>query len=824
MKASYNWLRYYVNTGWSAETIADRLTMSGLEVEGVERIGQSLEGVVIGKVVDRQQHPNADRLSLCKVDVGGDELLQIVCGAPNVAAGQVVPVATVGTVLNLPSRKEPGVFTEITIKRSKIRNEYSEGMICAEDEVGLTSEPRDGILVLDDDAPIGSSFADYLEHRGLTTNDSVIDISITPNRPDATSHIGVARDLAALADTPLLLPAVDTPTNSGDVNKHISVSIESTDACSRFVGMVVENVTIAPSPVWLQRRLEAIGLRPRNNVVDVTNFVMHECGQPLHGYDLDTLEDATIVVRKTDTPTTFTTLDDKERNIPAGTLMIRDGKRAIGIAGVMGGQNTEVSGKTTRVLIESAYFDPSTIRKAAKALGLQTDASYRFERGVDPLGQTFAAARAALLIAELGSGSIVDGVIDENPVAYQSRSIDLRLARIERILGASIPASKVRQLLEAIGFKIDALGADVFRCEIPSFRPDIEREIDVIEEVARLYGYDQIPEPTTTAIPNFVPTERPKDAVRTLTIGRLNGAGFREIVTNSILSGDDAEYFNHATLYGRDRGDVVHTANAISSDMSALRPTLLASALPVVAHNLNHGQPIVRFVDIGSVFNRSDEPGNTIEGYREHEALNLVVAGNWNTSSFDNPARSADYFDLKGTVADLLAELGLTATFTSTTITEVAEYAEHVQFGQTVVGTIGKVNAETASRFGIDCSVFFAELDWTRLVKKAGRKLRRRYTPVSKYPVVDRDIAVLVDRSVEAGALLAQVDKEGSKLLLESGIFDVYTGKGVPDDKKSIAISMRFGADRTLQDKEVDSRVAKVVKALEDQFGAELRK
>ena len=823
MKVSYRWLKQYVDADWNPDLVAERLTMSGLEVESVDSIGSPLANVVTGKVLDVQRHPNADKLSLCRVDAGTGAELQIVCGAPNVAAGQHVPVALVGAVLDLPDRKNPGEFHRLEIRSAKIRGEKSEGMICAEDELGLTSALREGIMVLPDETPVGQPFEQYLHQRGVETNDSVIDVSITPNRPDATSHIGIARDVAALAHVPLTRPDVTIPEAGGEAAARVSVSIDSTDACSRFVGIIVDNVGVGPSPDWLARRLEAIGLRPRNNVVDVTNYVMYECGQPLHAYDLETLEDTTIKVRRADADSEFVTLDGKTRSVPAGTLMIRDGKRDIGIAGVMGGRNTEVSESTTSILIESAWFEPSAIRKAARLLALQTDASYRFERGVDPTGQAWAAARAAMLIAELSGGSIVSGMIDVQPNSFRASSATLRIDRVREILGVAVPRDEIRRLLSAIGFEIAELDETRFECTIPPFRPDIEREIDIIEEVARLFGYDNIPEPITTSIPNFTPTIRPAEAIRSNASSRLIGAGFRETVTNSILSGDDAEYFNGGVFSGRSRGGVVHTANAISADMSALRPSMLSSLLPVVSHNINHGQSQIRLFDIGSVFNTSNDGDVVISGYREFESLCLVAAGDWSDSSFDSPARPADYFDLKGSVDGLLSDLGLQARFETDSELPFCEYGQRVTVGDDVVGTIGKLDEPTCARSGIESAIFVAELDWTRIVAAAERVLERRYEPVSKFPIVERDIAVIVPDTVPAGTLLDIARTEGAPLLLDLGIFDVYTGKGIADGSKSIAISLRFGAARTLQDAEVDESIRTIISALQKRVGAVLR-
>ncbi|NNE36201.1 MAG: phenylalanine--tRNA ligase subunit beta, partial [Rhodothermales bacterium] len=415
MKISYNWLKDYVDLTASPGDLADMLTMAGLEVESIDKIGDVPDGVVVGRVLSVEKHPKADRLTVCSVDVAGAGPLQIICGAPNVEAGQLAPVATVGARLSIPDSKVEGGMSDLLVKRVTIRGVESDGMICAEDELGLSAD-HSGIMVLDNDAKIGEPLRDYLHRKTGRSEDFVIDIAVTPNRPDATCHIGIARDVAALTDRPLRTPDVDVPKGPGKAGEHVAVSISSPELCHRYVGVVVRGVQVSESPSWLKERLEAVGLRPRNNVVDITNFVMYEMGQPLHAFDLDELSGARIEVRATKAASTFTTLDDKERALPAGTLMIRDGDRDVAIAGVMGGLNSEVSDRTANVLIESAYFDPSAVRRTARLTGLQTDASYRFERGVDPQVQSRAAMRAAALMSEIAGGTLIDGVIDVNPV------------------------------------------------------------------------------------------------------------------------------------------------------------------------------------------------------------------------------------------------------------------------------------------------------------------------------------------------------------------------------------------------------------------------
>ena len=822
MKISLNWLGQHVAIDDDAGALADSLTMAGLEVESVDTFGGSLDGVVVGKVLEAGRHPNADRLSLCKVEVGESAPLQIVCGAPNVAAGQHVAVARVGTVLTLPDSKNPGKTVKLKIKRSKIRGEYSEGMICAEDELGV-GEDHDGILVLSDTAAVGSPVIDVLQKSGMPVGDSVLDIAITPNRPDATSHVGVARDVAALNGVELILPDIEIPESEGAVGKHISIEVDAADGCPSFAAMVVEGVTIGDSPAWMQARLRAVGLRPRNNVVDVTNYVMLELGQPLHAYDLDTLADRRIVVREASDKLRFITLDEKEREVPKGTLMVCDGAREIGIGGVMGGLNTEVTENTTRVLVEGAYWNPAKIRQTSKELALQTDASYRFERGVDTAGQARAVARAAALIADTSGGNIVNGII-EIGARPETRHTTLRLSQIDRHLGQRLDEAEVAGLLKAIGLIISPTDdPDVLRCEIPTFRPDIEREIDVIEEVARLRGYDSFPMPIATRVPNFVPKERPEDEVRTLATRVLVASGYREIYTNSLISEDTARRFHAPNLTGLE-GEPVVTANAITSEMTTLRPSLLAGALPVLKYNANRGQQQLRFFEIGNVFAKNaNDTESIIPGYSERTSLLLIGSGPRRARSFDDAPPGIDYFDVKGVVELIIAELGMQIHFTDgAPANTLVDFGQIAKNGDHHIGVVGQLTSELSEEFGATGKVCYAELNLTSIISARSRTATR-YRPTSRFPVVERDLAVVVSQDVRTGHILDTVEKSGGALLLSTNVFDIYQGKGIPEDKKSVAISLRFGADRTLTDAEVEAEVAAIVSALQKVHAGELR-
>ena len=845
MKISYNWLREYVKHDLPAEELAEALTMCGLEVDDLEQVGSALEGVVVGRVEEVNEHPNADRLVLCRVDMGSGEPAQIACGAPNVAAGQKVAVAPVGTTVLMPDRENPSEKQPVEITERTIRGEVSRGMICAEDELGL-SEDHSGVMVLGDEADVGRPLADYLNAQGIAPQDAVLDIEITPNRPDATSHIGVARDVSALTDQQLIKPGLSLPKAGGQAEEQVSVALESPSACPRYVAVLVRGVSVEESPGWLKRRLETIGLRPRNNVVDVTNYVLHECGQPLHAFDLDRLAGPAINVRLAEEETTFAMLDGQERALPPDTLLICDAERPVAVAGVMGGANSEVTGETTDILIESAYFDPSTIRRTAKALQLQTDSSYRFERGVDPEGQVWAAVRAAELITELAGGEIVPGLVDEQAHSVEPRIVPLRLARLEQVLGVHIPEVEVVDLLEAIGFVIEeedpldiiaehamegrSLQVEeeevVLRCRVPTFRPDVTREVDVIEEVARLYGYDRIPEPAYTRVPARTPDAAPADLLRRRTRRLLSGLGYREIYTNSLLPRERAERFNVAALQGSgEAGSVVETLNPSSREMASMRPSLLPGLLETMQFNQHHGQDVLRFSEFGHVYRQADSLTTVVSGFAEHESLILGLSGPRSEEHWDEDPMPADFFDLKGVTERLLDALHVPDVVLEPVPSSTAVTAHHlaVQAEGVALGVVARVAPEVADAFDLSAPAYFAELNWDRLTQLAVLHQHHRYTPVSRFPVVERDLAVVVDETRPAGALLDTIRSAGTPLLQDADIFDLYEGEHVAEGQKSLAFRLHFGADRTLKDEEVDAQVEAILDALEAQHDAALR-
>lgn len=807
MNISYNWLSQYLSNIPSPQEVADKLTLAGLEEESIASVGDTFEGLVVGWVKEHIQHPNADKLSLCQVDLG-NEIVQIVCGAPNVAAGQKVPVATIGTKLMLPDRENPNQKAEITIKKGKLRGEESNGMICSAAELGLSND-HSGIMVLAESAIVGQQFSAYLQQQGLGNADTCIELNVTPNRPDATSHIGVARDVAALTSATLIKPEI------AEVNvaePDFEVSIEC-DTCHHFVGLRISGVTVGDSPDWLKNRLESIGLRPISNIVDITNFVMMECGQPLHAFDFAHIQGAKIRVQQTQSIEKFVTLDDKERELPIGTMMICDANRRVAVAGVMGGQNSEVSAQSTEILLEAAYFDPSNIRKTAKSLGLQSDASYRFERGIDADGQEWAIRRAAKLIVEIAGGKI-GAMVKVRMKPAPNTQVAVRFARINQVIGTDVPAETVEQLLNAIEIRCEAIEGGLF-CKIPTFRPDIEREIDVIEEVARLYGLDNVPAPTHTKLPNRLPHFYAPDVLRNRIRNTAVALGFRETFTNSMLKTEVAQQFGE---------NIVETLNPISAELTALRSSLLPNVLKVVAFNQNHKQSSLNFFEIGHVFQTTTRTDVLVEGYLEEEHLLLVRCGEVAEASWNQSKQNADFFGLKGVLEALLSALQLPALkFKRAEAVFGSEVLFDVYSGKRKIGSVGVLDKSIAKSFEIALPVYFSEIKVDALLDLSAKQPPKRFVNPSKFPKVDRDLAFVVDKSVAAEQILQLIQQTGTPLLQKVRLFDVYEGDRIASDKKSLAFGLELVADRTLTDKEIDQTIQRILKRVEKETGAVLR-
>ncbi|WP_069131352.1 phenylalanine--tRNA ligase subunit beta [Rhodohalobacter halophilus] len=804
MNISYNWLKEYIDLDLTPEETSEKLTLSGLEVEGMEQIGSDFDGFVVGEVLEVKAHPNADKLQICDVNVGSDTV-QIICGAPNVAVGQKVPVATVGSVMPLPM--EDGSY--LKIKKAKLRGEKSNGMICSESELGL-SDDHSGIMVLHPDLEAGTPLKKALD----VEKDVIIEIGLTPNRPDAACHVGVARDLSAVTGSPLKNPYNELVSKAGSIDDQISISIEDKTKCHRYVGMMVKGVEIKESPAWLKQRLTAIGLRPRNNVVDVTNFILHEIGQPLHAFDYDKIADKKIDVKTFDKDVKFTTLDDVEREVPAGSLFICDGNGPVAIAGVMGGENSEVTDSTTNILIESAYFKPSSIRKTSKSLALQTDSSYRFERGIDPEIQLKAAQRAAELIVKLAGGEIVEGYADVHPVKFEPCEVKLRLSRINRVLGTSLKMKDAEKILNDLEFETTLAGEGQLLCKVPTFRPDVSREIDLIEEVGRIFDYNNIPSPETS--PFFTPETLSETEVYNQKIRRFaRSLGYKEITTNSLLSQKEADAL-------ADREEQISTLNPVSQENTTLRTHLSGGFLKSIRYNLNRNIENIRFFEIGHVFKNVEKEQSTwIEGVREHTNLLMGVCGQKRSDNWQGASEAYSVFDIKSDLESLIHFLNIDGK-----VERKAEsnYSLNYLLDGKIIATLQQLDEEVLKSFDVGQDVFIAEVDLTELFELNAGRSETTYTPVAKFPSFEFDAAFIVDKSIRAGELSSGIQKAADDTLKSISVFDVYEGKNIGEEKKSIAFRLTFlDPNKTLTIKDVEPKVQKIVQSLENDFGAKLR-
>lgn len=799
MKISLNWLKDYVDlTGISTEDIVSHLTMSGLEVEDVIDQNKIYQNFVVGLVQEKQKHPNADKLSICKVFDGKTEL-QVICGASNVDAGQKVVFAPIGTLI--PNG-------EFEIKKAKIRGVESYGMICAEDEL-LLSDDHSGIMVLDDKLEAGEKITD-----ALNLNDVLFEIAITPNRPDALSHIGVARDLAAIFNRDLKMPEIKLLEIGDNIDSLASVTIEDKINCPRYVAKVVNNVNIKESPEWLKNKLKSIGLRPINNIVDITNFILHEIGQPLHAFDLDRLNDKKIVVKSTKTETSFKTLDSKERKLPANTLMICDGEKEVAVAGVMGGENSEITSSTKNILIESAYFNPSSIRKTSKALGLSTDSSYRFERGTDPNITKFAAERAAQLVSELADGKVAKGLIDVYPKVILPKEIELRFSRTSRILGYNIPSEKIKNILSRLGLALKVIDDDKLLVSVPTFRPDTEREIDLIEEIARINGYDNIP--TVTKI-NITLEKKSDDTEFDEKIRQLaTSLGFFEMINNPLQSEQDAQL----------TGKPIRISNPLSADMEYLRTSLLPGALITVAKNIRQGVKDLKLFEIGNVFNKINESEiKTFDDFVENQKLLFLISGNEQQKSWNTDEKKTDFYFLKGYIDSFIKKISLDNVLIDSYYSSANEiYAYHLtkNFNKIVLGAGGKLNEDVLKKYDINQDVYSFEFDLTQI--RLIESKPKQYIEPLKYPKVIRDFAFIFDKSVQYLDIKNFILKNSSSLLKDVQLFDVFESETFGNDKKSLALTLEFyDENRTLTEDEVEKDFSNLIKLITKEFNAQLR-
>ena len=816
MKISHNWLKNYIAHDLTADQIDQMLTAGGLEVESVEpfeSIKGGLKGLVIGKILTCSKHPNADKLSLTTVDVGNETPLQIVCGASNVAAGQKVIVATVGTSVH------PVSGEAFEIKKSKIRGELSEGMICAEDEIGLGTS-HEGILVLPQDVVVGTKALDFFRLE----NDSIYEIGLTPNRADAASHIGVARDLSALINTSraiqekkiineakITLPSVENFKEGN--HKLIEVVVEDTIACPRYSGITISNVKVDESPDWLKNRLKSIGVNPINNIVDITNFVLHELGQPLHAFDGDKISGNKIIVRSAVEGEKFVTLDNVERKLRSGNLMICNAEEAMCMAGVFGGASSGITIDTKNVFLESAYFSAASIRKTGKQHGLKTDASFRYERGTDPEMTVYALKRAALLITEICGGKIDSPLIDIYQEKVKSTSFEIKYSYIDSFCGEVIDRNVIATILTSLGIKIISTDANSLMVDIPTFKVDVLRPVDVIEEILRVYGYDRIPLPKKQSISLPAIVDFDREEIQNKIADYLAAQGFNEILTNSLTKAA----YNESAGWSEEKS--VRLLNPLSQDLGVLRQDLMMNGLEVLQYNRNRRQTDLKVFEFGKVYSMKE--GKYIESY----SLSLLVTGKKQEVSWQGNSSNVDFFYLKSIATNILTLAGVNTSelAVNETIHPAFSFGLNYTSGNKVVLEIGLLKNTLSKKFDLS-EVVAANFNWDVVIKKAKKK-PVQYLEVSKFPAVKRDLSMMVDVSMTFAKIKEVAHRTEKKILKEINLFDLYQGDKIEKGKKSMAVSFLLQDDAsTLADKQIDKTMERLMQAFESEVGASIRK
>ena len=807
MNISYNWLKQFISIDQSPEEVGELLTNLGLEVEGIasfQSVKGALQGIVVGEVLTCVKHPNADKLKLTTVNVGENEPLQIVCGAPNVDKGQKVPVALIGTTLYSPEGEA------WTIKKGKIRGEESHGMICAEDELGLGTS-HDGIMVLDSKLKVGTPLAKVFEIE----NDHVFEIGLTPNRADAMSHYGVARDLRAGyiqqdKTLELITPSVSAFHTDSRTLK-IDVDVKNTEKVPRYCGVTISGLTVKESPNWLQNRLKAIGLSPINNVVDATNYVLHELGQPLHAFDASKITGNIVQVKTVPSGTKFVTLDGVERELDKEDLMICNAEKPMCIAGVFGGLNSGVTEETKNIFLESAYFDPISIRKTAKRHGLNTDASFRFERGIDPNITEYALKRASLLIQDIAGGEITSDIVDHYPKKINDFQVRLSFENAKKVIGQEVPKEVIKRILTSLEIKVNNVTEAGLGLTVPAYRNDVQREADIIEEILRVYGYNNV-KTTQKLNASISQTSKTEDHILQNVVGNLLAAqGFNEILNNSLTTPDYIKLSEELKVESN-----VTILNPLSNDLSVLRQSLLFSGLESISFNLNRKQNDLKLFEFGkSYHNYKDRV--------EQKHLTLFTTGNKREESWNSTSQKTDFYHFKGLVNMVLQRLGIEKYLVEPISTDVLTEGLKYGLGKMPLVQFGLVKKSILKYFDIDREVFYADFNWDSFLKVTNGK-PKKITAIPKYPEVRRDFALLLDNQVTFESIYKLAQKTEKKLLKSINLFDVYEGKNLPSGKKSYAVSFTLlDEDKTLTDKQIDKVMKTLQQAFETELGAELR-
>ncbi len=800
MKASYKWLKELVDFNWSADELADKLTFAGLEVESIEPWGSGLEKVIVGEIKKVERHPQAEKLSVCQVDTG-KEVLQIICGAGNVKAGMKSPLALIGA--KLPSGTP--------IEKATLKGIESYGMLCSEIELGI-GEESEGIMVLEDELKVGEPLS-----KALDLEDFILDIDLTPNRPDAASLMGIARDIAALSGGKLKKPKYDVKETDQPASEWVEVLIDEPKDCPRYAARVIKEVKIGKSPFWLKRKLECCGMRAINNLVDITNFVLLETGHPLHAFDYDLFSlhsgkpERKVLIRRAKDKEKFITLDEVERTLNPEVLLITDGEKPVALAGIMGGMESEVTGKTRNILLESAYFNPRVIRRGRISLGLNTEASYRFERGADPNMADRAADRAAQLMQNLCQGKVLKGVVDNYPEPVLPLKLSFRPERCSKILGTGMEGKNIKEIFESLEIKVAGNDPAKMSVEVPTFRPDLTREIDLIEEIARIYGYDKIESRFRAGGELLTPIPDEERLIRKIK-SWLTGKNFYEIVTNNMVDPMKMSRVNPSKKR-------IRVLNPLNEELSVLTTSLCYNLLSIISHNLNRKEKDLRLFELSKVFWSKEEnsPGEKLQ-------LEIALCGKQAPVFWGEKEKKVNFYDLKGILEDLLAELKIRDyTFLPAESNLFSEEKSfELQVRGRAIGILGKVSDEILKLFDIEEEIFLAEIDSQNLPEEIPQL--EFYTPLPKFPMVERDISLVVEEKILAGDLEKKIRELGGKLIEKIYLFDLYKGPQVPKGKKSLAYAIRYRSEeKTLKDEEVEKVHRKIVQGLKTSFGAELR-